>query len=62
MMSDWIVVVEAQPREQAERAFSAWLKEQADQGKSFRDDEIRQDVILSKDRQQLVRYAVQSRK
>lgn len=60
MTSDWIVV-EAQPREQAERALSAWLKEQAQKGKSFTVNEIRQDVILSKDRQTLVRCAVQAR-
>jgi len=58
MNSDWIVVVEPMPPSEAERALRDWMKEQAEQGKSYGEDEIRRDVILSKDRQQLVRFAV----
>jgi hypothetical protein len=59
MTSDWIVIVEPMPRLEAERALADWLEEQAAKGNSFRKDEIRQDLMLSKDREHLVRYAVQ---
>ena len=62
MSQDWKIVVEPKPREEAERALADWLKGQAQQGNSYGEDEIRQDVILSKDRQQLVRYAVQPKR
>jgi hypothetical protein len=51
MTSDWIEIVEPMSREDAERALALWLKEQAEQGNLVRKDEIRADVIRSKDRQ-----------
>lgn len=60
MSSEWKIIVEPQPREEAERELATWMLRQAAQGRSYCRSEIREDVILSKDRCQLVRYAVQA--
>jgi hypothetical protein len=60
MSYEWKIIVEPMPRDEAEQALSDWLQQQAAQGCPFSRSDIREDVILSKDRRQLVRYAVQS--
>ena len=59
MKNEWVVVVEPMKEHEAEQAIQAWMTEQAVHGKSYNSDEIRRDVILSKNRETLVRYMVQ---
>ena len=56
---EWKIVVEPMPRAEAEHALADWLNRQVDQGTTYRNEKVRMDVIWSKDRQHLVRYAVQ---
>ncbi len=62
MSNDWEVVVEAMPREEAERALCDWLNVQSKRGTSYSDDDVRRDLVLSRDRRQLVRYAIRRKK
>jgi hypothetical protein len=60
MTIHWTVIVDPMSREDAESALALWLKEQAKQGNSFREDDS-MDVIRSKDRQVLVRFCVRTK-
>jgi hypothetical protein len=60
MTIDWKVIIDPKPRKQAEQELVEWMARQAELGRAYGRDEIREDVILSEDRTTLIRYAVQA--
>ncbi|REJ95312.1 MAG: hypothetical protein DWQ34_06290 [Planctomycetota bacterium] len=58
MSEQWKVVVEPMPLSEAEKALNDWIECQRQLGRAYDVDEVRRDTIYSRDREELVRFAV----
>lgn len=58
MNDNWTCIVGPSPRDEAETALAAWFETQRHRGNEQAKDEVREDVILSKDHATLVRFMV----
>ena len=61
-MDEWVTVVEPALRSDAKRLLEQGLAKETSAGRSYSENEIREDLVLCGDRQCRVRYCVRAKK
>ncbi|SFI80178.1 hypothetical protein SAMN05421753_112151 [Planctomicrobium piriforme] len=60
MVDTWIVVAPPMPSLEANRAFDEWREQEKKRGRTFLENEVRQDIIRGANNATLLRYWVRT--